>query len=280
MQNSIKLDQPEILSRIFYPRHEPKTVPPTGVCDVDFEVELDIVLGCRFYMHGSAAPSILYFHGNGEIASDHDEIGLEYMEVGCNLLVVTYRGYGWSTGTPTVQAMFKDGRKLFSEVIAWLRDNGYSGPLFIMGRSLGSVSAIDLAALHGDLLKGLIIESGFADTLPLLKILGISPTSAEIREEECFGNREKIAQVKIPTLILHGARDQLIPASEAEKLQAASGAKNKQFLLIPGADHNTMISTAGKLYFQTIRQFIDTITGVSSWRNRRKQKKSDPEDKA
>ena len=125
-------------------------------------------------------------------------------------------------------------------------------------------------------MKGLIIESGFADTLPLLKILGISLTTTEIREEECFGNSDRIAQVKIPTLILHGARDQLIPASEAEKLQAASGAKNKQFLLIPGADHNTMISTAGKLYFQTIRQFIDTITGVSSWRNRRKQKTSEP----
>ena len=127
---------------------ERRTVPPTGACDVDFEVEPGIVLGCRFYMHDSAAPSILYFHGNGEIASDHDEVGLEYMEVGCNLLVMTYRGYGWSAGTPTVQAMFKDGRQLFVKLIAWLRDNGYSGPLFIMGRSLGSVCAIDLAAMH------------------------------------------------------------------------------------------------------------------------------------
>ncbi len=279
MHNSLKLDQPEILSRIFYPRHGPKTVPPAGACDVDFEMEPGIVLGCRFYMHDSAAPSILYLHGNGEIASDYDEVGLEYMDVGCNLLVMTYRGYGWSTGTPTVQAMFKDGRQLFIKLIAWLRDNGSSGPLFIMGRSLGSVCAIDLAAMHGDLVKGLIIESGFADTLPLLQVLGLSPTATDIREEECFGNREKIAQVKIPTLILHGACDQLIPASEAEKLQADSGARNKQFLLIPGADHNTMISTAGKLYFQTIRQFIDTITGRSSWRNRRKQKKSEPNDK-
>ena len=76
-------------------------------------------------------------------------------------------------------------------------------------------------------------------------------------------------------MILHGARDQLIPPSEAEKLQAESGARNKQFLLIPGADHNTMISTAGRLYFQTIRQFIDTITGASSWRNKRRQKQSE-----
>ena len=171
--------------------------------------------------------------------------------------------------------MFRDGGKLFSGVIDWLREKNYPGPLFIMGRSLGSACAIDLAALHGNLVKGLLIESGFADTLPLLKTLGISPTAAGIQEEEGFGNKEKIAHVKIPTMILHGARDQLIPPSEAEKLQAESGARNKQFLLIPGADHNTMISTAGRLYFQTIRQFIDTITGASSWRNKRRQKQSE-----
>jgi uncharacterized protein len=276
MQEYVKLDQPEILSRLFYPRHEPKTSLPIGSVDVEFEVESDIFLGCRFHIHGAAAPSIIYFHGNGEIVCDYDEIGREYTNVGCNLFVMSYRGYGWSSGTPTVQSMFNDGRKLFPEIVAWLSEKGHTGPVFIMGRSLGSACAIDLAALHGDSVKGLIIESGFADTLPLLKILGISPVTTGLKEEDGFGNGKKIARVRIPTLILHGARDQLIPASEAEKLQSDSGARNKQFFLIPGADHNTVISTAGKLYFQTIQQFLNTVTGTSSWRNRRKQKTSEP----
>jgi uncharacterized protein len=278
MQEYVKLDQPEILSRLFCPHREPKTRPPIGAVDMEFEVESGIFLGCRFHIHDAAAPSIIYFHGNGEIVCDYDEIGREYMNVGCNLLVMSYRGYGWSSGTPTVQSMFNDGRRLFSEVVAWLSEKGYSGPLFMMGRSLGSACAIDLAALHGDSVKGLIIESGFADTLPLLKILGISPVTTGIKEEDGFGNGEKIARVRIPTLILHGARDQLIPASEAEKLQAGSGARNKQFFLIPGADHNTMIATAGRLYFKTIRQFIDTTTGASSWRNKRKMRKTGTQD--
>jgi uncharacterized protein len=280
MQKPIKLEDPEILSRIFYPRNEPKTLPPTGAIDWNYEVEPGIAIGCRFFIHSHEAPSILYFHGNGEVVCDYDDIGQEYMEVGCNLLVMTYRGYGWSTGTPTVQAMFNDGKRLFPEVTAWLKGNDCTGPLFIMGRSLGSACAIDLASLHGDVVKGLIIESGFADSLPLLKTLGISLTTTGIKEEECFGNKEKISGVKIPTMILHGARDQLIPPAEAEKLNAASGARNKQFLLIPGADHNTMISTAGRLYFQSIRQFIDTITGTSSWRNKRKQKQSEAKDRS
>ena len=272
MQDVHKLDQPEILSRLFYPRQEPKSPLPAGAVDRDFEMEPGIFIGCRFYLHDSVAPTILYFHGNGETVCDHDDIGRAFTDVGCNLLVMTYRGYGWSSGIPTVSSLFNDGRKLFQEVVLWLNDKGYAGPLFLMGRSLGSACAIDLAFLFSDSAKGLIIESGFADTLPLMEVLGIPQSAFRIKEEECFGNREKIGKVKMPTLILHGARDQLIPPSEAEKLQAGSGARNKQFMLIPGADHNTMISTAGKLYFSEIKRFIDSVTGASSWRNTRKSR--------
>lgn len=275
MREYCKLDRPEILSRLFCPRQEPKTPLPEGSLDIDFTMEPGVTLGCRFYIHDPASPSLLYFHGNGEIVCDHDDIAGEYMNIGCNLLVMSYRGYGWSTGTPTVSSLFKDAEKLLFEVSALLTRLGFSGPLFIMGRSLGSASAIDLAATHENSLKGLIVESGFADTLPLLNTMGVPLEDVEISEDECFGNSSKIARVTLPTLILHGARDQLIPPSEAEKLQAESGARNKQFFLIPGADHNTVISTAGRHYFQTIRQFMDTITGASSWRIRRKRQKSD-----
>jgi pimeloyl-ACP methyl ester carboxylesterase len=274
MHEYVKLDQSEILARLFYPRREPKTPLPDGALDKEFEVESGIVLGCRFYLHDAAAPNIIYFHGNGEIVCDHDDIGKQYNDAGCNLLVMSYRGYGWSSGTPTVRAMFDDGRNLFLQTTGWLNAEGYTGPVFLMGRSLGSACAIDLALFYAKLSKGLVIESGFADTLPLLEVLGISMSGKEIREEECFGNKAKIARVALPTLILHGARDQLIPVSEAEKLQANSGARNKQLFLIPGADHNTMIYMAGSMYFQTIRHFIDTISGAASWRVRRKQHKS------
>ncbi len=271
MQQYSKLDRPEILSRLFYPQRAPKTSLPQGAKDFDFVVDQDVLLGCRFYIHDVSAPSILYFHGNGEIVCDHDFIARGYMDAGCNLLVMSYRGYGWSTGVPTVQSLFEDAQKLFIQARERMNKLGFSGPLFVMGRSLGSASAIELALTQEDSLKGLIIESGFADTLPLLKLLGVSVEELSLTEDECFGNRRKIAGVTIPTLLLHGSRDQLIPPTEAEKLQADCGARNKQFFLIPGADHNTMIEMAGKQYFLAIRQFIDTVTGTSSWRNRRRQ---------
>jgi hypothetical protein len=274
MQKYSKLDRPEILSLLFHPRKEPKTPLPEGAIDLDISVDHEVFLGCRFYISDLSSPSILYFHGNGEIVCDHDEIARGYMNVGCNLLVMSYRGYGWSSGFPTVTSLFQDAVAAFGEVKEQLAHLGASGPLFVMGRSLGSAPAIEVALRFGDSLKGLILESSFADSLPLFRTLGIDTAKMGILEEEGFGNRKKISAVTLPTLFLHGARDQLIPSSEAEKLQADSGARNKQFLLIPGADHNSLISFGGIQYFLTIRRFIDAITGESSWRNIRKQRKN------
>lgn len=265
-----KLDRPEILAHIFYPQAEALTPLPPGACDLSFEMEPAVAIGCRFYLTDPAAPCILYFHGNGETVGDHDTLGPRYNEVGINLLVTDYRGYGWSSGQPSITAMFSDGETLLRETQKWLAENGYTGPLFLMGRSLGSACAIDLASKFSDDIKGLIIESGFADTLPLARSLGLDVLDLDLTEEECFNNNAKIALVTKPTFILHGARDELIPAAEAEKLQSFCGAKSKEFQVVPGADHNSVITVAGKLYFQAIKQFIDKITGVSSWRKRRK----------
>jgi pimeloyl-ACP methyl ester carboxylesterase len=142
-----------------------------------------------------------------------------------------------------------------------------------MGRSLGSACAIDLAEKYADGIKGLIIESGFADTLPLAASLGLELNDHDLTEDECFNNMAKIVHVTKPTFILHGARDQIIPVAEAEKLQSFCGAKSKEFQIVPGADHNTIMAVAGRLYFQAIKQFIDKITGTSSWRRRRKAAK-------
>lgn len=269
MQNLHKLDHPDLLPSIFHPRSCEKTPLPKGAIDVEIETEPGIRIGCRFYIHDTNSPNILYFHGNGEIVSDYDDIGPLYNHAGMNLLVTDFRGYGWSTGSPGVTSMLTDAEALLTKTREWLKSNTYSGALFLMGRSLGSVPAIDLATRHDDI-KGLILESGIANTLPLMKALGIDTKGIELSEENGFQNIQKIETVTLPTFIFHGARDELIAADEAENLQSFSGARTKEFVVIPGATHNTMILTGGKLYFQTIKQFVDKVSGMTNWRRRRK----------
>jgi alpha-beta hydrolase superfamily lysophospholipase len=271
MPNYSKLDRPEVLSRIFYPRQEDRTPLPAYSCDFDCTVEENIVLGCRFHGASQEAPTLLFFHGNAENVSDYDAIAAHYVKHGMNLLITTFRGYGWSTGSPTVSTMLADTDIILQKAVNWLEEKGYTGSIFAMGRSLGSACAIDLTERHQSTIKGLIIESGFADTMPLTKSLGIETEGTDITEADCFRNCEKIAEIKIPTFILHGSSDTMIPVVLAEKLQACCAARSKQFMVIPGADHNTMITTGGDKYFEVIKSFVDKICGVTHWKYKRKK---------
>jgi alpha-beta hydrolase superfamily lysophospholipase len=78
------------------------------------EVEPGIVLGGRLYPAAPDSPAILFFHGNGEIAEDYDDIAPLYIQMGITLLVMDYRGYGTSGLTAShllsdAVAVFGDG---------------------------------------------------------------------------------------------------------------------------------------------------------------------------
>lgn len=269
------MDRPEITQLLFHPLKVTQNIPPAGAVDIDIPVADGVRIACRLHSHSTTAPTLIFFHGNGEIIPDYDEVGPMYVREGMNFLVAEYRGYGWSTGTPLTSTLLPDSNAVFVALKAWLADHGYTGALFVMGRSLGSASAIDVAANHGEALKGLIIESGFAKTLPLAKVLGVDLEKMGVAEEDTFHNSGKIAQITMPTFILHGQYDQLIPLWQAETLMAQSGAKGKELQIVPGADHNSLIAVAGPLYFQAIRKFVEKAAGIApDWRERRRQFKA------
>ncbi|MCI5124994.1 MAG: alpha/beta fold hydrolase [Candidatus Electrothrix sp. AR5] len=269
------MDRPEVQRVLFHPRTAERTPLPAGAEDIDIEVEPGVVIGCRFFAAGKDKPTILFFHGNGEIVADYDEIGPEYVRYGLNVLVTDYRGYGWSDGEPSFSTLLADSHILYAELKKILAEREYKPTVFIMGRSLGSASAIELAREYNEDISGLIIESGFAETLPLAETLGADMSAMDITEEQTFNNKGKIKDVTKPTFLLHGQLDILIPLWQAEKLHADSGARVKELQVVPGADHNALISIGGKYYFMALQQFIEKITGDSDWRNRRKNFKRD-----
>ena len=272
----VSLDQPEILNVLFHPYQSTRTPLPDRATDMDIPIAPGVTLANRLFTADQETPTLIFFHGNGETLADYDAIGPQFVQVGLNFLVTEYRGYGWSSGTPTASNLLADAEQLYRELTADLKSQGYSGPFFVMGRSLGSSCAIDLAARHNDDtdFAGLIIDSGFARTLPLARTLGLDPDSLGITEENAFNNEAKIARMTKPTLILHGREDQLIPLQQAEQLMAACGARAKELQVIPGADHNSLFAVGGPLYFQTIKRFVDKATGADDWRKRRKQFKT------
>ena len=254
------LDHPEILMNLFHPRSEwNQAGDQNGGVDILIPVEDDIVVGARAYLCEKSAPTILFFHGNGEIVSDYDELAPFYNRNNINFLPVDYRGYGRSTGQPTVTAMMRDCHRIFHFVKEKHADDGYTGPLIIMGRSLGSASALELAFHHSAQMDGLIIESGFAFSGPLLSLLGIDLGAIGLDERAGFENVSKMKTFLKPTLIIHAEHDHIIPFSDGQTLFDACPAHDKTLLKIPGANHNDLLARGFFEYMTEIRNLANRI---------------------
>lgn len=251
------LDNPFILSILFYPRAaKPNPQPLPKIKDGTVPAE-DVLLGYRLYIHQPDAPLILYFHGNGEIAPDHDGLAAEYHRSGASLLVVDYRGYGWSTGSPKGSKLLPDAEAVFAALPQIKQAAGLSDSrLYVMGRSLGSAPAIHLAHLHPEAFNGLIVESGFAHVIPLLARLGIPPhLLADFPDP--IGNVRKMEQLHLPLLVIHGERDTLLPVANGQTLYEASPAQKKRILRLPQAGHNDLLYYGRDRYFAAIADMLN-----------------------
>jgi alpha-beta hydrolase superfamily lysophospholipase len=252
------LDVPEVLLRLFYPRPEFSfTSAHPSARDLLIPVADNVVVGARFYPAAEAAPTILFFHGNGEIVADYDELAPFYLRQGVNFFPVDYRGYGRSTGTPTVSGMMRDCHPILAFAGQWLPNQGYRGPLMLMGRSLGSASALELAAAYPAQVAALIVESGFAYAGPLLELLGVNLVAIGFEEQAGFGNLDKIRVYAGPTLIIHAEHDHIIPFSDGQALYEASGAADKTLLKIPHANHNDLL-------LQGFGEYMAAIQGLAA----------------
>jgi alpha-beta hydrolase superfamily lysophospholipase len=254
------IDRPEVLTALFHPRPEGgESQSAENREDLLIPVGEGILVGARLHGTERSAPVILFFHGNGEIVADYDDLAPMYMNAGINFLPVDYRGYGRSTGIPSVTDMMSDCHMVFRYVCQFLENKAYTGPLLVMGRSLGSASALEIASRHKERINGLIIESGFAYTVPLLERLGIDTDAYGIVEEGTFRNLEKMAKMDKPLLVIHAEYDHIIPFGDGEALYEACPATHKTLLQIKEADHNTILAYGLNDYLRAVVDFIDAM---------------------
>ena len=259
--NYSELDRPEILMFLFHPRPEwTESVSELPFEQIQVPVDKDVVVGGRFYVRKKEAPILLHFHGNGEIVADYEDVAPLFVKAGLNFLPVDYRGYGKSTGKPTVTSMMRDCHVIFDYVQNLLRERGFSGPFLLMGRSLGSASVLELISCYESRIDGLIVESGFAKAGPLLQLIGIDTQSIGFREDRGFRNIDKIRTFPKPTLIIHAERDHIIPFSEGQALFEACPAPEKQFLEVGEANHNDIFFRGMPDYMEAVKNLTQRVS--------------------
>lgn len=248
LSNPSPLDHPLLSARYFFPF-------AAGFADPFFVAGNGFRLGCRYRRISANAPTVIHFHGNGETVADYvGEFEERIAFLGANLLLADYRGYGLSTGTPTLAAMLNDVALLVEAA------GVDTAQLIFFGRSLGSLYAVHGAALFPDA-AGLIVESGIADPLEriLLRVtpaeLGVDRAGLEAAVDRVLDQRRKLAAFRGRTLIMHARGDDLVPVSHAERLYAWANAP-KQLLVLPHGDHNSILAANSDTYFATVGKFI------------------------
>ena len=250
------INKKEILNSIFFPR---KSHLKKSELDHIVSVEEGVGVGVRFYLKSSRFDNIIFFHGNAELAEEYADIAPMYHAQAINLIVVDYRGYGLSDGAPTKENLLSDASKIFNYTLKYLSDKKFNGKKIVMGRSLGSASAWEIASKCDYLLDGCIIESGFCTEIPIFNLWGISPDSIDFELSDGFNSLSKIKEYEKPLLVIHAKLDHIVPFSEGELAYRSAGSENKKILVVESANHNNIIYCIGDEYFKDIRGFIDSL---------------------
>ena len=246
----------QLISSIFYPRESNVDKDDK---DIIIDVGKNINIGIRLFLQNKNHPTIIFFHGNAEIAQEYDDIASFYNNHDLNFIVCDYRGYGLSNGTPNKANLHTDANNVFEYINNYLKSDNYIGKIIIMGRSLGSASACEIINNHSAAIDGCIIESGFATEIPLLSLMQIDPESIDFQLKDGFMNLDKIKRYQKPLFIIHADLDDIIPLSQAEILFFESDSVNKDLFKVSGANHNNIILIAREEYFIKIKSFIDSI---------------------
>ena len=244
-------------SFLFHPRMASQQI---GANDHLIEVEEGIKVGVRFHLINTSAPNVLFFHGNGEIAPEYDDIASIYNQREINFIIADFRGYGFSSGTPNAENTQLDAHHILDFVLNYLSSKSYKGPLVLMGRSLGSVSVLELSQRYPKDFSGLIIESGFADEEPLFQLIGTTAKQVGFTKKDGFLNGEKIKKYMGPLLLIHAEQDHIVPITQGEFLFNACPSGNKKFLPIPNANHNNILAISFQKYFEEVDKFVKLVS--------------------
>jgi fermentation-respiration switch protein FrsA (DUF1100 family) len=198
------------------------------------------------------APTVLYFHGNYRNIGNNLDHTQRLHQMGYNVLLADYRGYGRSTGgKPSEAKVYEDAQAVWQYLV---RQRGANpAKTFIYGHSLGGAIAIDLAVHHPEA-AGLITESTFTSMQAMgEKDYGFLPIGLLLNQR--FESLKKVPQLKLPVLFIHGTWDKKVPVEMGKQLYAAAP-QPKQLLLIEGGEHNNSAVIGAVEYRDAVMNFV------------------------
>ena len=218
--------------------------------DVYLEVEPGVKINVWFIYAPSSTPrTVLFCPGNAGNVSRRVFTAQFLTALGVNVLLVDYRGYGRSQGTPSERNVYADVRAAYN----WLTQekNIPAEDIYLFGRSLGGAIAIEVAGQVP--VAGLIVESSFTSAAEVgRRMFPFMPVKMLSRYR--FDNAAKIGRLTCPVLITHSPDDDLIPYDMGRKLYELAP-EPKAFIELSGT-HNERLYYESDIYVNGLREFL------------------------
>lgn len=205
---------------------------------------------------------LLYFHGNGGNISSNLSHAQRFHRMGFSVLLMDYRGYGQSTGPfPSEARFYEDAAAMWQ----YLVDTRGIAPeqIVLYGHSLGGAIAIQLTSQYPGA-RALIVQGSFTSMRDMARLTwyeNLFPVDSLLTQR--FDSINRISQLTLPILFIHGDSDTTIPAVMSQSLYQATSAR-KELWIVAGADHNNVAGIAGDEYLRRIQAFLDEQNVISS----------------
>lgn len=183
-------------------------------------------------------PVILFFHGNGDSVLGSVVSVKALVAAGYGAVLPEYRGYNGNPGTPSEQGLYADARAARD----WMAANGIAPDrTIVIGYSIGTGIAAQAALEMTP--RALVLVAPYA-SLPHVVAAHFPWIPASLLVSDRFDTAAKIARIGAPVLLIHGAEDRTIPASESVVLKAARPDATR--VLFPGMGHEVIFTAPGQ----------------------------------
>ena len=241
---------------IFFPSRSVNQNPKdVGIAyeEITLKTSDGLNLNAWFIEKKEAKGTMIWFHGNGGNIGDRvGHIKLFYESLPVDLLILDYRGYGKSEGSPSEEGTYHDAEAALAYV--HFRQKAPQKIIYY-GQSLGSAIAVELGIRNPP--HGLILESPFTSIRDMARVAyPFLPLGFLIQTE--YDSMSKIGGIKSPILILHGDRDEIVPWEQGKSLFEAAP-EPKTFFTLPGASHNDTFYMGGEPYLRELGRFIHSV---------------------
>ena len=203
-----------------------------------------------WWIDGPSDRVLIWYHGNaGNIADRLHNARWFVDQLGVTVVLVDYRGYGRSQGTPDEAGLYLDGLAIYDAVAA---RSVRAQDIVLFGRSLGGAVAIETALQRPA--GAVVLESVFRSVPALAREHYWFVPSAVVRTR--MDNESKIGRVQAPALLLHGDRDTIVPLAHGRRLFELA-ARPAPFHVIEGAGHNDTYLAGGARYVEVWKAFLE-----------------------